>query len=200
MILSQIALPWPTARHPYQWHQALWSLFPDRPDAQREFLYRIEQSTPGQSAKVLMLSSWQPQGSHEIPVLGTREFRPDFAPGQRLHFRLVANPIRSIRDEGGRIGKDGKPKACRVPIVNETAQIDWLARKLDHVAELETAIVAVQPPLHFRKGGHAPGKLVPVRYDGVISIKSVENLVQCLRSGIGPAKAFGCGLLSLARA
>ena len=200
MILSQIVLPWSTARDPYQWHKALWSLFPDRPDAQRQFLYRVEQSVPGQAAMVLMLSSWKPQGNDSVPVLAMREFRPAFKLGQRLRFRLIANPVRCIRDESGRIGKDGKSKTCRVPIIQESAQLDWLVRKLDGVATLDTAIVAAQVPMHFRKTGHAPGKLVPVRYDGILNVQSAEKLADCLYSGIGPAKAFGCGLLSLARA
>jgi CRISPR system Cascade subunit CasE len=201
MILSQIVLPWHTARDPYQWHRALWSLFPDRPDAQREFLYRVEHSIPGQSAKLLMLAPWQPQGNHSAAVLATREFQPAFTSGQRLRFRLVANPVRCIRDQGGRVDKkNGHPKACRVPIVQESAQLDWLVRKLDGVATLETAIVAGQAPLHFRKKGSGAGKLVPVRYDGILSVQSSEKLIDHLRAGIGPAKAFGCGLLSLAPA
>lgn len=200
MILSQIVLPWGTVRDPYQWHKALWSLFPDHPDARREFLFRVEHSVPGQPARVLLLAPWQPQGNHTAAVLATRDFQPSFVAGQHLRFRLVANPVRCIRDEGGRVDKEGRPKACRVPIVQESAQLDWLSRKLDGAATLESAIVAGQAPLHFRKKGSGAGKLVPVRYDGVLSVQSANRLIDFLRSGIGPAKAFGCGLLSLARA
>lgn len=200
MILSQIVLPWSTARDPYQWHKALWSLFPDRPDARREFLFRVEHSAPGQPARLLLLAPWQPQSNHAATVFATREFEPAFTIGQRLRFRLVANPVRCIRDEGGRVDKAGRPKACRVPIVQEAAQLDWLARKLDGAAALESVIIAGQAALRFRKKNSGAGKLVPVRYDGVLDVQSTGRLVDCLRSGIGPAKAFGCGLLSLARA
>lgn len=200
MILSRIALPWGTARDPYQWHRALWSLFPDRPDAQREFLFRVEHSTPGQHAQLLLSASWQPQGNPVATVLAMREFKPSFAPGQRLRFRLVANPVRCIRDERGRVDKKGRAKACRVPIVQESAQLEWLARKLDGAASIETAVVAGQASLHFRKKGSGAGKLIPVQYDGVLSVRDADRLVDCLQNGIGPAKAFGCGLLSLARA
>lgn len=200
MILSQIVLPWSTAHDPYLWHKALWSLFPDRPDARREFLFRVEHSARGQPARLLLLAPWQPQSNHAATVLATREFEPVFTPGQRLRFRLIANPVRCIRDEGGRVDKDGRPKACRVPIVQEPAQLDWLVRKLDGVATLESAIVAGQAPLRFRKKGSGAGKLVPVLYDGVLNVQSADQLIHRLRSGIGPAKAFGCGLLSLARA
>lgn len=200
MILSQIVLPWSTARDPYRWHKALWSLFPDRPTARREFLFRVEQSAPGQAARLLLLAPWHPHGSDAASVLATREFAPALGRGQRLRFRLVANPVRCIRDEGGRVDKSGRAKACRVPIVQEDARLDWLARKLDGAAALETAVVAGQAPLRFRKKGSGAGKVVPVSYDGILGVQSADRLLECLRAGIGPAKAFGCGLLSLARA
>lgn len=200
MILSQVVLPDAVVRDPYQWHRSLWSLFPDRPDAQREFLYRVEAAKPGQAGRVLLLSTWEPQGSASIPILATRPFAPELQAGQRLRFCLVANPVRCIRDDNGRIGKDGKAKACRVPIVQEAAQLDWVIRKLNGAATVDSAIVSTLPALHFRKRGQTPGKLVPARYDGILSVRSPAALLSILAVGIGPAKSFGCGLLTLARA
>jgi CRISPR system Cascade subunit CasE len=200
VILSRIVLPWNVARDPYQWHKALWSLFPDRPSAQREFLFRVERSVPGQPAQFLLSAPWQPLTSPAATVLATREFIPRFVAGQRLRFRLIANPVRCIRDENGRTDRKGRPKVCRVPIVREPAQLEWLLRKLEGAAMLEAASVAGQAPLHFRKKGSGAGKLIPVRYDGILSVRSADRLMDCLQRGIGPAKAFGCGLLSLARA
>lgn len=40
--------------------------------------------------------------------------------------------------------------------------------------------------------------LFGVRFDGVLRVTDVEVLLDALRGGIGPAKAFGFGLLSLA--
>lgn len=199
MILSQIVLPASVVRDPYQWHRSLWSLFPERPDAQREFLYRMEANKPGLASRVLLLSTWQPQDSANASVFATRRFAPELQAGQQLRFCLVANPVRCIRDENGRAGKDGKPKACRVPIVQEAAQLDWLIRKLDGAATVDSAIVSALPALHFRKRGQTPGKLVPARYDGILTVQSPDSLVSLVASGIGPAKSFGCGLLSLAR-
>jgi CRISPR system Cascade subunit CasE len=38
-----------------------------------------------------------------------------------------------------------------------------------------------------------------VRFDGVLRVTDAARLVEAVRSGIGPAKAFGFGLLSLRR-
>ena len=39
-----------------------------------------------------------------------------------------------------------------------------------------------------------------VRFNGLLQVTDPEKLMQAVRNGIGPAKAFGFGLLSLARA
>ena len=52
-----------------------------------------------------------------------------FRDGQRLRFRLRANPIKTIRDENGRKNKKGEIKRCRVPLLKENQQIAWLKKK-----------------------------------------------------------------------
>ena len=47
MYLSKIHIPWRQAQNPYQLHQALWRLFPGFEDADREFLFRVEQLQKG---------------------------------------------------------------------------------------------------------------------------------------------------------
>jgi CRISPR system Cascade subunit CasE len=37
-------------------------------------------------------------------------------------------------------------------------------------------------------------------FDGILTVTDAEALIQEMMQGIGPAKAFGCGLLSIARA
>jgi len=56
-------------------------------------------------------------------------------------------------------------------------------------------------PLRFYKTKEErAGKIQPVSYKGVLNVRDAEGVVMLIRKGIGPAKAFGCGLLSLARA
>jgi len=75
-----------------------------------------------------------------------------------------------------------------------------LERKLAGCAELETLIAEKRLPLHFRKAKEKRvGKIQPVNFEGILSVKSPSAFVDLITIGIGPAKAFGCGLLSLAR-
>jgi CRISPR system Cascade subunit CasE len=204
MYLSKIHIPWPQAQNPYQLHQALWRLFPGHEDADREFLFRVEQLQRGVGAHILMQSAIQPQSVEQSPIiLNWREYAVNIQNDQRLRFRLRANPIKTIKDSSkGTIEKQGKTftKTVRVPLVHEEQQQAWLERKLQSFAQLDSLIVQPEPVLYFRKAKEGrSGKIQTVIFDGILTVTNAEVLSQEIRQGIGPAKAFGCGLLSIAR-
>ena len=87
-----------------------------------------------------------------------------------------------------------KSEKCRVPLIKEVDQRQWLLRKLGEAGEVETVSVLPHAPLYFRKGNRG-GKLVTATFDGVLSVKDPNRLTSLLENGIGHAKAFGCGLL-----
>ncbi len=204
MYLSKIHIPWQQAQNPYQLHQALWRLFPDLDDADREFLFRVEQLQKGMGAQVLMQSAIPPQSTEQSPaLLAQREYVLSLQNGQHLRFRLRANPIKTIKDSSkGSIEKKGKTftKTVRVPLLHEEQQQAWLERKLQTFAQVETLIVQPEPVLYFRKVKEGrSGKIQTVMFDGVLTVTDAEIFNSQIAKGIGPAKAFGCGLLSLAR-
>jgi CRISPR system Cascade subunit CasE len=200
MYLSKAHVAWPKARSPYELHRALWTLFPGHESDQREFLFRVETERRGIGAELLVQSAWPPIAqAAEVHVLATRPYLPKLSRGQLLRFRLTCNPVKTIKDERGRRNAKGEVKACRVPLIQEEQQFDWLRRKLETAAHLETAVVHTVQLLHFRKGDRA-GKVVAVTFDGVLQVNEPTQLWQQMQLGIGPAKGFGCGLLSIARA
>lgn len=204
MYLSKIHIPWAQAKNPYQFHQALWRLFPGHEEADRDFLFRVEQQQSGVGAQVLMQSVISPQSSAESPaLLALRQYDLVFQQGQRLRFRLRANPIKTIKDSSkGTVEKKGKTftKTVRVPLLHEEQQQAWLARKLQPFAQLETLIVQPEPVLYFRKAKEGrSGKIQTVLFDGLLIVTDAQAFNSIIKHGIGPAKAFGCGLLSLAR-
>lgn len=206
MYLSRVEIPWQLARNPYDVHRRLWSLFPGQPmeprrddgEERQGFLFRFEEQRPGRPVRTLVQSRIAPTTCPQLALLGSREIRPQPVTGQRLAFLLTANPIKTIIDAE----KDAKPRKtsdkCRVPLIDEEEQRAWLARKLAVAAEIETATVLPHEPLHFRKGSRA-GKLVTVTYEGLLRVRDAEALSRLLENGIGPAKAFGCGLLLVRR-
>ncbi|MDP3878174.1 MAG: type I-E CRISPR-associated protein Cas6/Cse3/CasE [Methylobacter sp.] len=204
MYLSKIHIPWHQSQNPYQLHQSLWRLFPGFENADREFLFRVEQLQKGMGAQVLMQSATQPQSNEQSPtLLAQREYVLNVQNGQRLRFRLRANPIKTIKDSSkGSVEKKGKifAKTVRVPLLHEEQQQAWLERKLQAFSQLETLIVQPEPVLYFRKAKEGrSGKIQTVMFDGVLTVTDAEAFNSQATKGIGPAKAFGCGLLSLAR-
>lgn len=206
MYLTRAAIPWSAAGNPYQLHRRIWRLFPDAPDEPRRdaagqrigFLFRVEDQGPGRPTRVLVQSRKAPQSADGITLIATRRLNPQLGAGQRLAFLLTANPIKNIQDQQ-LTQKPGKRRdTCRVPLIREEEQRDWLTRKLAGAAIIETASLSPHPPTFFRRGNRA-GKLVTITFEGTLQVRDPEILVNRLANGIGPAKAFGCGLLLVRR-
>jgi CRISPR system Cascade subunit CasE len=88
-------------------------------------------------------------------------------------------------------------------LVRDEALESWLRRKEEKIGVRFTSIIAIDEGyLLGRKERGREGHRInikAVRYDGIFQVVSPELISSALRTGIGPAKAFGCGLLSVAR-
>ena len=205
MFLTKVEIPVKTAANLYQTHKALWQLFPDQPPGTPSpFLYRPLGNASGGRVTLLMQSSIVPEkrGGGSVMVMQQREFHPTLQPLGIYNFLLRANPIRTIRDEKGRKNSRDKVKSCRVPLIREDQQLAWLERKLEPAATLVECVIESSETLSFRKPGQKPGhtgKLVVTTYRGILKANQPDTLVALMTQGVGPAKSFGCGLISLAR-
>ena len=129
--------------------------------------------------------------------------------GDVLAFRLRANPSRKIdtksRPDGNR--RNGR----RVELRTEADLIDWLRRK-GSMAGFEIVSVRARPEIpnalamtEAKQRGMHPttsgGKMTfrPVLFSGVLRVADADLFRAALIGGIGPAKAYGFGLLSVAR-
>lgn len=118
----------------------------------------------------------------------TRELNPEqwLHMGERFRFRLFANPT---------VTRDGK----RQGLTSEDAQLAWLARQGERYGfSVEAALVTGTELLGGRKADHRIS-LLKACFEGRLQVSDAELLTQALCTGIGPGKAFGCGLLSLGR-
>jgi len=203
MYLSKVHIDWPHAKNPYELHRALWQLFPGRPDDERGFLFRVEKIEKGQGAVILMQSHEKPEYLAEGVVLkALRDANFRVQQGQRFRFRVRANPTKTIKDiTKGTVLKKGKEyiRTVRVPLIKEDQQQLWLKRKLEDSAFIESVAIQSETALYFRKErDKMSGKIQTVLFDGIIVIKDKTAFKKLLESGVGPAKSFGCGMLSLA--
>lgn len=206
MFLSRVEVPWEFARNPYNLHRQLWRLFPGEPKETRRhgeeprqgFLFRVEENHPGRVARLLVQSNRPPEKVTDVTLVGAREFNPAPHAGQRLAFVVTVNPIKTIADAELAAKPSKKSEKCRVPLIREEEQRTWLERKLNGAAVVEAAAAQPHPPLYFRKGNRA-GKFVTVTFEGVIRVQEPGLMTSLLKNGIGPAKAFGCGLMLVRR-
>jgi CRISPR system Cascade subunit CasE len=200
MYLSKAHVAWPKTRGAYGLHQAIWTLFPGHERDPRGFLFRVEAERRGFGAEILIQSEWPPEPrTTDVRMMASRPYQPRLSVGLVLRFRLTGNPIKTITDEKGRLNAKGEVKSCRVPLIKEEQQLEWLRRKLQPAVRLESAVAHAVKPIYFRKGNRV-GKVVAVTFDGLFYVNDTEKLWQQMQIGIGPAKGFGCGLLSIARA
>jgi CRISPR system Cascade subunit CasE len=173
----------------------IWKFFPGRPDDTRGFLFRIENYGKPGPQQVYLQSQVQPNlANGSLTILASKPFSPVVQKGQYLRFLVRANPTKRINDPQ----KSTNQGKVRVPLIDEGEMKEWLQRQLQGTAVLDEVSISRQDRINFRKKNHA-GKLVTSVFQGILQIENPENFLLKLHKGIGPAKAFGCGLLSLAR-
>ncbi len=190
MQLSRVEIDREFLKNPYKVHKSLWTLFPDESaSAARPFLYRVEWKLSSGRVRALMQSLAAPdsRAARGCRLLETKEIAPAPQEGQLLRFVLCANPTKRLAKE-----------RSRVPFVREEEQLGWLDRRLEPAGRaLERHVLEIKE-LRFRKG-RTSGRVYTVTFGGVLRVDDPVRLKGMVRDGIGPAKSFGCGLLSLAR-
>jgi len=115
--------------------------------------------------------------------------------GQRWRFRLRANAVHSVMEEKG---KRGKVYAH----VTVEQQRDWLMKKSQLCGfGLDERLfdVVETDHLRFRRAGQKAPVIIGVAvFEGELEVLDVTLFTQALTQGVGRAKAYGCGLLTIA--
>ncbi len=202
----------------YQLHRTLMKAFPTPlPDGER-ILFRVEQTR--RSIYILVQSHTPPdwafleqKKNYLLPPLdcppqildnpSIKTFSLNLLPQQRFTFRLRANPTVKHR-RGDPDETTGRNKGKRDPLYHEEAQLQWLQAKGDQhgFRLLKTAIFDEGNFYIWRtasEGRRTKMTFHAVRFEGVLEVTDPQALAQAISRGIGPAKSFGFGLLSLAR-
>jgi CRISPR system Cascade subunit CasE len=128
--------------------------------------------------------------------------------GDELVFRLRANATKRITREA----EGEQRRTTRVPVRGEVERLRWLQRKgAQHGFELvavrgrpevvDAQVIEEPDAAGWRgaRGGHQRLTFASARFDGRLRITDAEAFRSALAQGVGPAKAYGFGLLSIAR-
>lgn len=177
-------------------------------------LWRLDRGAR-HDALLYVLSATEPDLTHLVEQAGwpTRpggwETRPygsllnRLETGQRWAFRLTANPVRTARGPGQKPGE----RSRTVREVTAKQQTEWLLRKAEGngftVPPGKTGepnmMLKEREQLRFqRAGSKQPVSLSIATFEGVLEVKEPEAMRRAMTAGIGRAKAYGCGLLTLA--
>lgn len=169
------------------------------------FLFRVDPGPPGR-AVIVVLSALRPDWDYAFhnaphflaaPPL-VRLYDPVFQTGQRLRFRLLANATRKIDTATGPDGK--RRNGRRVPVRPERIR-DWLferAASAGFQVEQETLRVQTGYVCLHRPHDEVPFlRFFAARYEGLLTVLDPHRFRNAVQSGIGPAKAFGFGLLTV---
>ncbi|WP_424185283.1 type I-E CRISPR-associated protein Cas6/Cse3/CasE [Actinokineospora sp. G85] len=196
----------------HRMHAAVLASFPDAhraPAGGGRVLWRLDHGD--HSTTLYIVSPHKPDLTHLVEQAGwpttqtwaTRDYSPlldRLSTGDRFAFRLAANPTRSQRREGD----DRSQRYAHVTVAQQT---QWLLDRahrngfaLCDTAEKEpdVAVRGRQRP-RFSRGGETVTLSTAV-FEGRLEVTDPDLLRAALVGGIGPAKGYGCGLLTLAAA
>ena len=196
----------------YREHQYLWKLFEQDPDAERDFLFRREQV--GGWPRFFMVSSRLPVHSNDVWKIESKGYAPQIYSGQQLAFSLRVNPVVSRLNDTGkkqrhdvvmdlkkRMDYQSMPKTDRPSMQGliQQAGLDWLEARTDKYGfSFDPGVVRVDGYLRHRvtkSSGQKTISFSTLDYTGLLTVVDPTQFQLALFQGIGPAKAFGCGLL-----
>jgi CRISPR system Cascade subunit CasE len=132
----------------------------------------------------------------EYPAV--KDYDPLIHPGQVLRFRLRANPTKKI----AKVDAEGNITSARVGLFGEEKQMGWLRRKAGEngfeLIEDKCEIVAIGNFDSKKSGISGKIRHLGVTFEGILRVTEPEKFKRALANGIGSAKGFGFGLLSVA--
>lgn len=188
------------------------------PSSEGRVLWRVDKGHGGIS--LLILSPTSPDLSlleAEAGLTGSSARTLDYRPflhqievGQQWAFRLAANPARAISQGAGQRGKVHGH-------VTVAQQRQWLADRTKsrgfqllstpgvdaETSDITATVASREKPVFGRQNpdGHSRDRVTINRtvFEGQLRVTDPEVLRTTLVRGMGRSKAYGCGLLTLAR-
>ena len=203
------------ARNAYEEHQWLWRFLPAPPGSTRnvEFRRRDADGLP----RFYVVSDRAPHSPTPHWQVQSRPYAPSLYAGDQLAFELHANPVVTVKSAQG--------KAARHDVVMQAKTLLLKERQLAHWADWTTPDRPSMPELvqqscqawmlarcerlgitldgdalsvdgyEQHRGKRGELRFSTVDFSGRMTVVDPAALHSALMSGVGHAKAFGCGLL-----
>ena len=210
-------------RDPEGLHKTVMRAFPDdagpSPRRAHAVLYRLDHERSGRmmlllSSRTMPMTDRWPTGYllplgddfelafstvHENPAIRNVEAeRAALVAGHRFAFRLLANTTKKIDTKTGSEG--ARRHGRRVPVRGDEERLQWFARHAEaagFVVEGGAIRVTEVAPRSGRTGKSVT--VAGALFEGVLVVRDADRFRESISAGIGPGKAYGFGLLSIAR-
>ena len=121
-------------------------------------------------------------------------FLANIRKGQQLRFRFRGNPVHSVVTS-----REGR--GIVTPHMSEYHKRQWLIKKSMQngfsLEEDDFTMIETGQQRFYRKGKDKPVRLSYATFEGVLMVTDVELFKTALTQGIGRAKAYGCGLMTV---
>ncbi|MFP4258599.1 MAG: type I-E CRISPR-associated protein Cas6/Cse3/CasE [Desulfovermiculus sp.] len=201
----------------YGVHQALWSLFADHADRRRDFIYRKHDTQP--LPVFYAVSKRPPKEDTRKWKVQTKTYAPHLQQGDVLEFSLRVNPVRTIKDANGRqkrvdvvmdekyLQKQKQDDPASLAERMRMAGLKWLDARAEKLGfeyshdRLRVDGYCIQTFFKAKKNAKKNRiRFATLDFEGQITVQDPQAMLNTLYYGIGPAKAFGCGLMLVRRA
>ena len=192
------------------------------PRSEYNLLHRLDFDARSGKAVLLVQSNIAPDWSFlnedyavRVECKTVHEQYSNVENGMRLLFRLQANPTKRVGKSDSRADEKYKPSETekirrRVELRTDEEKIGWLKRKGEdcgfrltdvRIKDAVENAVAHSLSKQFGRRGRDDRKMTfgSVVYEGVLQVTDVEKFREALQTGIGTGKAYGFGLLSIAK-
>lgn len=194
----------------YGGHQAVWNLLGHGPDKPRDFVYRLDMSPIPQIYAVLP----RVPPDSDVWAVAAKPYDVAIEAGDVLRFSLRANATTRRAAQGAKGARQDvvidaihKARASRSPIdrraITHEAGLAWLARKGNEhgfsLFEAEFRVDAHNVETFEKASGGSPLRISSMDFTGLLRVENAPAFKDALRTGIGPAKGFGMGLLLVRR-
>lgn len=112
--------------------------------------------------------------------------------GQKMSFRLTANPIKAV--------KEGYERGRVYPHITVEQQLEYLEKRAERLGfslvNNDYRVVQRDFPILKKKGGKSI-KLARAIYEGSLIIENVGDFRRTLTEGVGKEKAYGFGMMTV---
>lgn len=201
---------------PYSLHQSIWKLFDDRQDRKRDFLYRVDKD--GLKPVIYTVSEREPDQDRDLWHVESKEYAPRLHSGTELAFMLRVNPVVTKRDAQKKqhrhdvvmdmkmgLKEEGhsKKELPSIALMSQEAGWNWLTRRAEQygftVRKEQIRADGYRKERFKKTQGGRKIQFSILDFNGKLIVTDPVLFSDTLFKGVGPAKAFGCGLLLVKR-